>query len=205
MTYDRDTVVRGIERYYELLAKLAYIEGSEIIRPPPTGWTDEQLLMDMLVSAGRSDKVIDLVRHLPYLRCDRELEVYPPCRYVSYLREKADEDALSPETAKNYFHLQLMPFGDEIKTPANMVVLASDLNADAWVLDVDKGVIYQCDSTLYDEDAPEEEPWRQFGQRMDAKRFLDKVYGHVNNLILIPIPEPFPWFEGGNSAKGRVS
>ncbi|CEJ81190.1 hypothetical protein VHEMI01334 [[Torrubiella] hemipterigena] len=203
MTYDREVVVQGMLRYYRLLAKLAYLEDSEILVPPPTGWPDEQLLMGMLVSTNRSDLVIDLVKHLPYLRRDRDLEIYPPCRAVSYLRESADQDAQSPKTARRYFHLQLMPFGITIKAPGNMIVLASDLRVDAWVLDIDDDVVYHCDSTLWDENARDDEPWKQFGKRRGTRAFFNYMCRLLERLVIVPVPEPVLWFEGGRSGKGR--
>lgn len=80
----RDVVVQGMLRYYQLLAKLAYLDESEILVPPPTGWPDEQqLLMGMLESANLSEAVTELVKRLPYLRRARDLEIYLSCRAVS--------------------------------------------------------------------------------------------------------------------------
>ncbi len=206
MPYNRDAVAQGVTHYYELLEKLAYIEESEILRPPPTGWTDEQLQMKMLVAAGRSDKVIDLVRHLPYLRGDRELEMYPPCRIVSYLREDALYEASTLDKAKVIFHNCIMACGDnDIVAPSGMIALASDLSVDAILLDTDDGIIYHCNGSMQDRDAPDSEPWRQGGKQYGAEEFLDMIYQQVKNLLLIPVPEPFPWFEGGLAPAGIVS
>ncbi len=206
MPYSRDSVVRRVTQYYELLEKLAYIDDSEIARPPPTGWTDEQLHVEMLMAAERSGKVVDLVRHLPYLRCDRELEVYAPCRIVSYLREDMSYEASTPEMAKDFFHKRIMVCGEDgIVCPKGMIALASDLRIDAILLDTDEGVVYHCDGSMQDPDAPGNEPWRQGGKQYQAEEFLDMIYDQVNSLLIIPIPEPFPWFEGGLTPEGAVS
>lgn len=206
MSHNRDSVVQGVTQYYELLAKLAYIDDSEIARPPPTGWTDEQLQMEMLVAAERSDRAVDLVKHLPYLRCDREIEVYPPCRIVSYLREDTSHEASTPEEAKDFFHRRIMVCGEKgIVAPAGMIALASDLRIDAVLLDTDNGIVYQCNGSMQDPSAPGTEPWRQGGKQYQAEEFLDMIHEQVNSLLIIPIPEPFPWFVGGFSPEGTVS
>ncbi len=205
MPYDRDTVVRGMGRYYDLLAKLAYLDESDILRPPTAGWSDEQVMVEMLARAGRSDAVKDLVKHLPYIRSDREREIYLACRAVSYLRgNNCVFEENSPEEDAMEFHERLMPCEGYI-TPRGMIALASDLRTDAWLLDVDEGVIYSCDSTLVDENASEEEPWKRCGRRNSIQHFFNKVCGHLESLLLIPVPEPVEYFEGGKTSEGKVS
>jgi hypothetical protein len=204
MPYDRDATVQGVERYYGLLVKLAYIEEGEIIRPPSTGWTDEQLLMNMLVSSGRSDAVIDLVRYLPYLRSKDQIEVYPPCRPVSYLHDDGTADTMSPETSGAYFHERIMVCGDDTVSPGNVIALASDLRIDALILDVDEGLVYICDGLERDRDATDDDYWRQ-GRRFNTQGFFDEVCGQLENLLLIPVRVPFPCFVGGKFPDGRVS
>ena len=41
MPYDRHVVVSCIERHYDLLVRMAYLDPDTILRPPPEGWTDE--------------------------------------------------------------------------------------------------------------------------------------------------------------------
>jgi hypothetical protein len=47
---------------------MAYLDPAQIECPPPSGWSDDQLAVDILRGLGRSGKVIDLLQHLPYLR-----------------------------------------------------------------------------------------------------------------------------------------
>ena len=207
MPYDRDAVVSYMTEYYELLIALAYLKESDISRPPPTGWTEYQLLMNMLAPAKRSDSVMDLIKHLPYVHRKGiwKMTIYPEVCAFSYLKEHnsdlADETS---EDALQHFHERVMSFEGQV-TPAGMIALASDRRADAWLLDVDEGVVYNCDSMLHDEDAPEEEPWRRGGRRCEIKDFFEEIYGHVKSLLIIPVPEPFFYLEGGESAGGEVS
>lgn len=214
MPYDRDAICAALLRYYELLVKIAYLEDSEILRPPPTGWTDEELAVDLLMSAGRSERAIDMARHLPYLRPrNPDLEIYPPVRPVSYLRADCDGDMPfwgSAITREKYFHEVLMPFGEEVRAPKDMLALSSDRRGEAWVLDVsgeeeEEAVVWLCDYTLWDEGAPEEEPWRRGGRRFAAEGFFGEVSGEVEGLVVVPVREPGPWFHGGLSEEGEVS
>ncbi|KAK2600088.1 hypothetical protein QQS21_005174 [Conoideocrella luteorostrata] len=211
MPYDRDTVVRCMERYYDLLVEMAYIEASDILRPPPTGWTDKQLAMELLAPAGRSETVIDLLKHLPYLRRNRNAgtsnhwQIHEQCRSVSYLHEADFYAEGHPEDADTFFHEQLMPF-DGLVTPPGMIALASDCRVDVWVLDVDEGAVYDCSSWLVDDDAPEELPWKKYGHQMEVEEFFDEVYGHVKKLLLIPVPggdDRWPYIQAGNCTEGR--
>ncbi|KAI4693516.1 uncharacterized protein J4E88_001889 [Alternaria novae-zelandiae] len=89
MPYDRDVVVSCIERHYDLLVRMAYLDPDTILRPPPEGWSDEQLAVDTLQEWKRSDRVIDLLRHLPYLSKnmgDSKYEVYIVTEACNYLR-----------------------------------------------------------------------------------------------------------------------
>lgn len=98
-----------------------------------------------------------------------------------------------------------MPFGDTAKAPENMLALASDLRVDAWVLDVAEDVVYHCDSTLWDETASEEEPWKRYGKRRKTASFFNYMCRLLERLVLVPIPAPVLWFQGGGCAEGKVS
>lgn len=208
MVYDRDTVVRGMQRHYDLLVQFAFLEPSDILRPPSTGWTDEQINMDLFLKAGRSNAVIDLVKHLPYLRRTEnpytrdEWEIHQFCLSINYLRG-GDEDSYGAYgTAEAYFHEGIMPF-DGLVSPPGMVALATDWRIDTWVLDTDEGVVWDCTGTLEDDEAPDSEPWRQYGRRLEIQEFFDEVTSHLERFWLIPEPGTTTMW-GGNSRFGRV-
>lgn len=69
--------------YYQFLTKMPFLEPSDILYPPPEGWP--QITKERL--AKKSDEVIELLRHLPYVDSRREVwQIMPdsrPCDYVN--------------------------------------------------------------------------------------------------------------------------
>jgi hypothetical protein len=63
--YSRDETVQAITAFYKHLIKHPYLPDDVLKIPPPSGWTtiDEPALR----AIGKTDTVIDLLRHLPYL------------------------------------------------------------------------------------------------------------------------------------------
>jgi hypothetical protein len=143
MTYNRDVVVRCIKRHYELLVKAAYFDPTEIRYPPEEGWSDEQLAVDVLRVFGRSVTVIDLLRHLPYIKQldgDNKDEVYFETRHLSYLRDTRPFVSLTAEKCqgKHLWEKLLMPGTED--WPAGCIALTQDIHATWWVVDTTKGL-----------------------------------------------------------------
>jgi hypothetical protein len=65
ISYSRDETIRAVRDYYSFLAEL-YVEESDIIEPPKGGWPS--ITPDSLRCMGKTDEVIALLRHLPYIR-----------------------------------------------------------------------------------------------------------------------------------------
>jgi hypothetical protein len=61
------TIITCLNHRYNLLTRLAHLPPFLLLRPPSTGWTDAELAVDILRAFGRSEAVIELLRHLPYL------------------------------------------------------------------------------------------------------------------------------------------
>jgi hypothetical protein len=67
--YSRDDTVAALLGFYRQILKLPYIDESDLITPPASGWNsiDEEALR----AQGKTDSVIDLLRHLPYIHAPR--------------------------------------------------------------------------------------------------------------------------------------
>lgn len=143
MVYDRDVVVNCVKRHYELLVKAAYFDPAEVLYPPDEGWSDEQLAIDVLRAFRRSEEVIDLLRHLPYIKQldgdDRD-EVYLYTQHLSYLRDARPVKSLDPKFCrrKQLADDLLMPTAGE--WPAQYISLTRDQHATWWVIDTAKGL-----------------------------------------------------------------
>jgi hypothetical protein len=143
MAYNQDVVVCCIKRHYELLVKAAYFDSTEIRYPPDGGWSDEQLAVDVMRAFGRSEQVINLLRHLPYIKQldgDSNAEIYFETRHLSYLRDTWPFKSLTVEKCqgKRLFDKLLMPSPED--WPASFIALTQDIYGTWWVFDTAKSL-----------------------------------------------------------------
>lgn len=76
ITYSRDATVKAFRNYFQFLSAM-YADESQIEEPPegrwptisPNGWP----------KFDKTDKVIDLLRHLPYISCS--INIAPECDF----------------------------------------------------------------------------------------------------------------------------
>jgi hypothetical protein len=64
-TYSRDECVAAFREYYAFLASM-FMDPTFIIEPPADGWAE--ITPEVMSDLGKTDEVIDLLRHLPYIR-----------------------------------------------------------------------------------------------------------------------------------------
>jgi hypothetical protein len=69
-SYNRDKVISSISNLYKLLIKLPYVDPEALVYSPTdenkNGWTG--INETELRKRGKTDRIVDLLRHLPYLR-----------------------------------------------------------------------------------------------------------------------------------------
>ena len=115
-------IINAVKDYYSFLIKLPYIPPEALFFPPAEGWTgvNEQELR----SRGKTEEVIELLRHLPYLR--------PP---PSYRRWMISPDAV----AIAYCDGELYPayVDDILPVPAHCMYLATHDSRDGVSLLID--------------------------------------------------------------------
>ena len=145
MPYNRDVVVNCIERHYDLLVRMAHLDPDVILRPPPEGWSDEQLAVDTLQKWERSARVIDLLRHMPYLSKNmfmEKYEVYIETEASIYLRNYGwlQDEFVSKEHSHRYGNTYgfMMPFEEE--SPAGLIPLSQGNDGTVWMIDTDEGM-----------------------------------------------------------------
>jgi hypothetical protein len=66
LIYDPDAIKTALSTYLHALSKLPYIEASDIVYPPATGWPN--ISATNFAPLGKNETVIALLKHLPYLR-----------------------------------------------------------------------------------------------------------------------------------------
>ncbi|KAL7936766.1 hypothetical protein V8C35DRAFT_296409 [Trichoderma chlorosporum] len=63
--YSREECISAIRGYYNFLTKL-YLDESDVLEPPAEGWPD--ISTSTMQGLGKTDEVVSLLRHLPYIR-----------------------------------------------------------------------------------------------------------------------------------------
>ncbi|PVH84705.1 hypothetical protein DL98DRAFT_452781 [Cadophora sp. DSE1049] len=66
LAYQPAAIKTALSTYYKALSKLPYIEESDILYPPDSGWPN--ITASNFAPLGKSESVIELLKHLPYLR-----------------------------------------------------------------------------------------------------------------------------------------
>lgn len=64
--YSHDETVAAVRAFYEQVIKHPYLDDTALIIPPQDGWDNLDLVA--LRSKGKNETVINILRHLPYLR-----------------------------------------------------------------------------------------------------------------------------------------
>jgi hypothetical protein len=150
VSYSRDVTIAAVTDYYTFLTRM-YMNESQIIYPPAEGWpsivhADPAKLQDL----GKSDEVLALLAHLPYIRCpggwNYEADAVPHCSFEdwSYLFETLDRGS-NGET------LRYLTEGQPLTTLLlpHVVGLAHATQEDSpvIVLDTELGIIHWEDYT----------------------------------------------------------
>lgn len=193
--FSRESTVSAVRDFYQFLAKL-YLPPSSIIEPPEGGWPD--VTQENLADLGKTDEVIDLLRHLPYIRDDGENDtpqVAPGTCFVDWsrlaTRQVAGEDIL------------LATEGDEWNdVPSHVVGLALEARwAFNFNLDTKLGIIHwvKCPSAISREPsvenildnpedyAPENElSWRCEGPAWEITDLFKQLKSEFEQLNFVP-------------------
>ncbi|KAF4857021.1 hypothetical protein CGCSCA4_v000197 [Colletotrichum siamense] len=200
--YNRDAVVSLVKGHYRLLVDMGHLHPEALQAPPETGWTDEELNVDALRTLGRSDNVIDLLRHLPYPRAGApstdeagdDAVVYYETKVLSYLRNKwqPEKDPDPNWHERPFAMLGLAPFDKPL--PPHMVSLTYDEAAIGviWLIDTERGCVYPQgdDYYLYDDapaEAEEDAPWLN-AKAVSFQTFFEKMHKDISSLKLVPAP-----------------
>jgi hypothetical protein len=128
LAYSRDSAVNAVRSYYAFLAaKLGAICPSCIIEPPVGGWPN--ITTASLAPLEKTDGVVDLLRHLPYIKRDSKGEW---------------NEKIAPETdAFRYGGADMMPSNGTAKDmwppgagkiPAYVAVLTMGARYGSWLL-----------------------------------------------------------------------
>jgi hypothetical protein len=159
ITYDRDATIAAVTGYYEFLTTM-YLSESKVAYPPAGGWpsivnADPVLLQ----SLGKSDEVISLLAHLPYIRsqCDdsNDAEATPGCVFADWSELMQSWD---PTKGAD---LRLFTEGMELgpMSPPHVIGLTcgNDEYGSHLILDTELGIVHweECPPEVENEDLRE--------------------------------------------------
>ncbi|CAG9957132.1 unnamed protein product [Clonostachys rosea f. rosea IK726] len=195
--YDRDVIATGLTRYYETLAQMAYFPASLIQHPPGGRWGDGFFLpADKVKLLGFNERVVDLLRHLPYLDVDESHEdncwsvngrSEPQC----YLEDNPmlnEELSAGKATPENLYANGLFPFPE--KMPEGLVPITGREDGEWWIIDTNAGTVIVYDGgNKQVADAPDDKPWL-WVRPCPAGPFFDALVNSLHSLDLVPLPRP---------------
>jgi hypothetical protein len=147
ISYSHEAAVAAITDYFDFLAKM-YLDESAIFRPPEGGWPE--ITPDRLSDLGKTDEVIMLLRHIPYLRggmaeqWKSEAEAGPSgVRFYHWLDDARDLDRPDlPDRLKDAKYMtEPIEYMEQGLIPPHVVGLIST-KQDLWLLDTQLGVVY---------------------------------------------------------------
>ncbi|GAB7348911.1 hypothetical protein MBLNU459_g7601t1 [Dothideomycetes sp. NU459] len=154
--YSPEVTVAAITNFYRTFIKLPYVEPGALRFPPDGGWTEVDA--DELKRRGKTDAVIDLLRHLPYLENKVQYDrwtIHDGCVGIDYHKGLCYEDNVDP--IRNL--------------PAHVIPVAEmlDRNGNHLLLDTHTGCItdymlLEGNLTDYDrhEALPEQDKWMAY-------------------------------------------
>ncbi|VUC36494.1 unnamed protein product [Clonostachys rosea] len=195
--YDRDLIVKGLTQYYETLTQMAYFPASLIQYPPNGRWGDAAFLQaDKVKLLGFNDRVVDLLRHLPYLDVDESHEDNcwsvngrsEPQRYLEDNPMLNEDLSASKATSESLCANGFFPFPEEM--PEGLVPIAGRLDGEWWIIDINAGTVIVYDAgNKQIADAPDDQPWLWTRPR-PAGPFFDALVNSLYSLDLVPVPRP---------------
>jgi hypothetical protein len=192
--YSRDAVVAAVRDYYRFLVDM-YLPESLVLYPPNGGWPS--ITSDTWADSGKSDEVIALLRHLPYIlnNCGEEADGIPGCKF-------ADWHSLTPNRHRLKFLTEVG--ADEGDVPAHVVGLsiAQRDTSNVILLDTELGLIYwlHCPGPIkYNPvrapsmDGPSDwDPsakWRSRSAIWAVEDFFEVLKFHFRQLEFVPLTE----------------
>ncbi|ETS85645.1 hypothetical protein PFICI_03670 [Pestalotiopsis fici W106-1] len=205
-----DECVAAISDYYDFLTSL-YLDESSVLRPPPGGWSE--ITPETMHGLGKSDTVINLLRHLPYIRTDGErIQAAPWVEFANW----ADTPCASDEDGENARICSEPPeYVESDSIPAHVIGLTACESAELggyFLLDTELGVVHWVgcygelkdeqslddDSTLirpilFDEDTAtwdeddEEAEWRGDSPAWPVAEFFEVLKGQFRKLSFVAL------------------
>ena len=208
VSYSRDATVRAIREYYGFLVKM-YANESCILEPPEGGWplTDPKGFGQAL---GKTDEVVELLRHLPYISFN-EAHGVPECWFADWQHCMGLYNAGyvyegEPDILERVRITTENAIPREEMSPHVIGLTNGGRYTPAFLLDTERGVVYwynrfyDCDDTIknnpnweriqddaYDYAPENEADWRDEGIAWAIPDFFENLKDQFRQLVFAPI------------------
>ncbi|KAL0929355.1 uncharacterized protein CTRU02_215711 [Colletotrichum truncatum] len=188
--YSRDEFVAALTSYYEFLTEI-FLPMSVLQHPPPSGW-------DHIASDYKDEAVVDLMRHIPYIRYDyvdkgKPYMIYERCMAADYAGE------IGRMESTRYDKRALFEPGPEIEQLSDIpsyVYCLGTIAGGSWYgnyifVDTRRGTVTVCDlnngakpTELSEEPENEGDCWREH-ETYPAVKFFEKLKEEWRQFKLI--------------------
>jgi hypothetical protein len=181
VSYSREATIAAIADFYTFLTHM-YLNESEVIYPPAEGWpsivnADPATLKDL----SKSDEVLYLLAHLPYIRrdCDEGVEVIPwnPLEDWSYLFDVYDRGVGMGEAMRELTEGQ--PLASLSLPHIFGLAHINHESSPIIILDTELGII-QWDYYTCPDEIGEERAWNDWDERKKDLLDVDDLDGLVS-------------------------
>lgn len=137
----RKTIAAELVSFYDFLTKL-FLPVEALKRPPREGWSS--ITSKRFAFLGKTESVIDLYRHIPYISQDDEQEypMGPKCVCLDYTGRRFRTDALTPRAGKSQPPEALDQMKEQhkwsrLQAPQHIAVIAKPASSDGLYILVD--------------------------------------------------------------------
>ncbi|KAK2007470.1 hypothetical protein LZ32DRAFT_610334 [Colletotrichum eremochloae] len=197
ISYSREECIAAISDYYSFLTKMYLIE-EDVVQPPECGWPS--ITSENMARLGKTDEVISLLRHLPYIRKPYSWDNPQGAAYCYFAdwprmaqgKMTGDELRLVSESPELY----------ENVPPHVISITSGGRDNPVFLLDTELGIVYwwgcpgeirkqpireEVSDDPYDWAPENEADWRSDAARWAVKDFFEILKNEFITLSFIPI------------------
>lgn len=142
--YSRDEVVAELTSFYKFLTKL-YLPSSVVKTPPPEGWPE--ITAEYLAPLKKTEIVVDLIRHLPFIQrdeCEEPYQVYWSTAAVDFAGNYVKRQISQPKPSLD----GIEPPEENGRIPSHVLTFATPaegIHGFYFNIDTERGTIVLCD------------------------------------------------------------
>ncbi|KAH8901475.1 hypothetical protein GQ53DRAFT_851228 [Thozetella sp. PMI_491] len=214
ITYSRSATIAAVTDYYQFLVKM-YLKDSQVIYPPTEGWPSiTHADPSVLATLGKSEEVISLLAHLPYIRSpgnwNYDAEGYPGSLFADWQHLIASLNNATGSSSTGA-SLRITTEGHDFTrlAPSHVVgLMKGGRETPVMILDTKLGIVHwdNCPEEIEndppqevvdyepDDDVPDDEAdWRYSATAWSIPDFFEVLKEQFCRLHWVPISSHSVW------------